>query len=1145
MTNKGIILPSLFIFLIGLVFSATASATVWTGEPIDWSVDNHGASVMVVYNDNLYVGTTNYVDGSELWKFDGASWTMAAKASADFGIDASEITAMAVYDGKLFVAVMGTASGANIFSWDGAAWSPAVTASGFGNPLNYRIPSLLEYNGCLYAGTSNSGEPGGAEVFRYEGGTSWTMIADYNMWAPALLSSAATMTVYQGALWVGFEAAATASYDRSEVQEAGEVWKYECGEGVWTRLAYTGNPWTSYNTKIDSLLGTESYLFAGTSNSMTGAEVWKYPGSYWEAIGLPESGSIWPSTASIADCMAEGSVYVGITDYTVGDQVWKYSLNTYTWSQVGETGFEDPTTNNGGVIAMATFNGRVYAGTWNSTGGAKVFSIMAGDYYTLTIKRTPTAGGKVKYEVTTADQGVRADSGTCPTDCTPAFNQGETVTAEARPTTGNKFFQWLDQTGGLYSEDNPTTVYMDADKTLNAVFLPDVDYTLTVNISPAGSGTISSWPTGISCPDGSCTAQYPSGQLVYLDALYKPGYQFDHWEGDLVGTTTTGAVIYMTGNKTAAAVFIPVVEPRTLNVTVSPAGGGTVSSYPEGIGCPDDCTASHFPKDTTVVITAQYKPGYQFDHWEGDFTGPAPAISIKMDSTKNIKAVFVPVVNPQTLTVSVSPEGTGNVTVYPGDINCPDVCTGDYFPINSTVYLSANYNTGYRFDHWEGDLSPSTNQAETLTMNSNKNATAVFVADANPKTLTVEVSPEGSGRVASYPGGIDCPEEKCSAKFPENANVILTAEFNDGYQFDHWEETAVDRAAGKVKTVTMDSDKLVKAVFTPVVVSKRLTIAVSPTEGGNVYSIPAGINCPSGDECGADFPEGQEVKLIAVRASGYQFGGWQGDLSDGGNIVSVVMNADKNITALFNKTGESITRTKKMPAYSTLADYRILSVPVTLDYGGVSRSGAFDSEIGTYDSTTVRIGRWAPWAEPPDYIEYPDIQEDIVPGWAAWFLFKEARDFNFQGTATPTIIGPEGLEGHAVKIYQGWNQVGNPFDYPVLVERCLVIDQDERVARLLSPENDITQKVFWVWTGEYQAGVILGFADGGWLYKKTAGEGELFFPAARVSSGSDLTAVDADKDEEQPPSPPAASGGISVGAAKSSSDSGCFIQTAD
>ena len=218
MATKVKFLPALFIFLIGLFLTTTASATVWTLESVDWSANNHGASAMIIYNNNLYVGTSNYSDGCEFWKFDGSAWSMIAKASADFGIDASEITAMTVHAGKLFVALLGASSGANIFSWDGSTWAPAVSASGFGNPLNYRIPTLMEYNGCLYAGTSNSDTLGGAEVFRYEGGTSWTMIADYNMWAPAVLSSASTMTVFQGALWVGFEAASVSDYeDRKSV----------------------------------------------------------------------------------------------------------------------------------------------------------------------------------------------------------------------------------------------------------------------------------------------------------------------------------------------------------------------------------------------------------------------------------------------------------------------------------------------------------------------------------------------------------------------------------------------------------------------------------------------------------------------------------------------------------------------------------------------------------------------------------------------------------------------------------------------------------------------------------------------------------------------------------------------------------------
>ena len=68
------------------------------------------------------------------------------------------------------------------------------------------------------------------------------------------------------------------------------------------------------------------------------------------------------------------------------------------------------------------------------------------------------------------------------------------------------------------------------------------------------------------------------------------------------------------------------------------------------------------------------------------------------------------------LSVSVNPSGVGIVNKSPDKTN---------FSYNETVQLAANANSGYEFDHWEGDLSGNNNPA-SLTMNDDKNITAYF-----------------------------------------------------------------------------------------------------------------------------------------------------------------------------------------------------------------------------------------------------------------------------------------------------------------------------------------------------------------------------------------------------------------------------------
>lgn len=85
-------------------------------------------------------------------------------------------------------------------------------------------------------------------------------------------------------------------------------------------------------------------------------------------------------------------------------------------------------------------------------------------------------------------------------------------------------------------------------------------YTLTISINPVGMGTVTKNP--------ELTA-YPSGQVVQLTANPITGWQFDHWSGDLGGSTNPTSIL-MNGNKTVTAYF---TQDSTPPVTTSALTG--------------------------------------------------------------------------------------------------------------------------------------------------------------------------------------------------------------------------------------------------------------------------------------------------------------------------------------------------------------------------------------------------------------------------------------------------------------------------------------------------------------------------------------------------------------------------------------------
>lgn len=139
------------------------------------------------------------------------------------------------------------------------------------------------------------------------------------------------------------------------------------------------------------------------------------------------------------------------------------------------------------------------------------------------------------------------------------------------------------------------------------------------------------------------------------------------------------------------------------NGQVSPSGG----AYSEG---------------TQITLHASPASGWRFDHWGGDAWGTSASMTITMNSDKSVTAYFTRI--QYTLSTSVSPYGSGSVS--PG---------GGTFDAGSQVTLTATPSSGWRFGHWGGAASGTT-EYTTITMDSDKQVTAYFV-EVNPAIRVV------------------------------------------------------------------------------------------------------------------------------------------------------------------------------------------------------------------------------------------------------------------------------------------------------------------------------------------------------------------------------------------------------------------------
>jgi len=161
--------------------------------------------------------------------------------------------------------------------------------------------------------------------------------------------------------------------------------------------------------------------------------------------------------------------------------------------------------------------------------------------------------------------------------------------------------------------------------------------------------------------------------------------------------------------------------------------------------------------------------------------------------TTKIKNLFF-----YTLTVNVSPTGSGSVQVVPLKNN---------YVNPEQVTLTAQPGVDYAFIGWSGDASGSTNPL-TITMNSNKSITAVFESTAPPPpediyTLMVNVWPTGSGSVMVDPQ---------KPLYAQDEQVTLTAIPASGNTFVDWTGDG-NGATDNPLTITMWNNLSITANF--------------------------------------------------------------------------------------------------------------------------------------------------------------------------------------------------------------------------------------------------------------------------------------------------------------------------------------------
>lgn len=239
-------------------------------------------------------------------------------------------------------------------------------------------------------------------------------------------------------------------------------------------------------------------------------------------------------------------------------------------------------------------------GLWDA-GVDEVYSTIGEDEFTLSVARNGTGSGSV----VSTPLGIA-----CGSDCQETYQQGTLVTLFANPASGSEFSGW---TGCPLENGNQCLNTVDSDRTITATFSTTAEFTLTVETTGPGQGSVTSDPAGIDC-GVDCSETYLAGTEVTLTATPAAGDDFDGWSAcpDPSGNQCRYTA---DADLTISARFTAGLSPiATLTVAKVGSGDGRVVSSPAGIDCGDDCSGL-YSVGQTVTLTATALSGSEFAGW--------------------------------------------------------------------------------------------------------------------------------------------------------------------------------------------------------------------------------------------------------------------------------------------------------------------------------------------------------------------------------------------------------------------------------------------------------------------------------------------------------------------------------------------------
>jgi hypothetical protein len=254
-------------------------------------------------------------------------------------------------------------------------------------------------------------------------------------------------------------------------------------------------------------------------------------------------------------------------------------------------------------------------------------------------------------------------------------------------------------------------------------------------------------------------------------------------------------------------------------------------------------SGGQYKSGAQLTLTASPASGYIFDHWSGSVTGNTSSISITMDSDKNVTA---------------NCRAERELTIISASTTETLIYVGDEFCVNAVIKNTGNVPI-FAASAVEAKFQPE----DAVQVDKEPLCTSLAYFELDPgnsrETASLCMCPDYSWFRALKAGPVTC---------------TITADW------------CPDSSASQTYTVTKMFTFNITTPSSPPVL---YTLALNTSGSGFVY--PSAGN--------RTYRAGTSVRITAYPYSGWQFDHWEGDASGTNSTITVAMDGNKTVTAVF------------------------------------------------------------------------------------------------------------------------------------------------------------------------------------------------------------------------------------------------------